>query len=78
MIRLEEAARARRAALDPTPGLMILMPDLWSAEDQAAYWAAEARGDEGGRRDAVERAMGARPGPRTLTILVTERSDGPQ
>ena len=78
VIRLEAAARARRAALDPSPGLMFLMPDLWPAEDRAAFEAAEARGDEGGRRDVIERATGTRPGPRTLTIVVSERPNGPQ
>ena len=78
LIRLEAAARARRAARDPTPKLLILMPDRWPAADRAAYRVAEASGDEGGRRDAIERATGMRPGPGTTEIVVTERPDGPQ
>ena len=35
--RLEAVARARFAAADLTPGLLVVYPDDWPAADRAAY-----------------------------------------
>ena len=72
--RLEAAARARAAALDPSPGLLVVFPDDWPPADLAAFDG----GDDPAWRDAVERNTGRRPGPRTLVIAFPERPDGPR
>lgn len=72
--RLEGAARARRAAADPAPGLMVVLPDDWPAAGLAAFEA----GEEAARREAVARNTGQRPGPRTKVIALRQRADGPQ
>ena len=71
--RLETAARARAAVADPAPGLMVVFPDDWPADDLAAFDG----GDDAAWADAVERNTGRRPGPRTRLIALRERPDGP-
>ena len=69
-----EAARTRREAADPAPGIMILYPDDWPAADRAAFDG----GDDAAWGAAVARNTGQRPGPRTRIIALCERPDGPQ
>ena len=72
--RLETAARARAAAADASPALLVVYPDDWPAGDLAAYEG----GDQGAWWSAVERNAGRRSGPRTLVVALRERPDGPQ
>ena len=74
--RLEAGARV--AARDPSPPIMIVFPEDWPTAELAAYEAAGRDGDFAAWAEAVARATGTRPGPRTRVVAIRERPDGPQ
>ena len=76
--RLEAAEAARRAALDPSPPLLIVHPDDWPPAELAAYEAAARDDDVAAWTAVVARNAGCAPGPRTLVIAVRERPSGPR
>jgi len=76
--RLEAAARARSAALDPSPAVLVIYPDDWPPAELAEFEAAEAAGDAAARAAAVARATGVPAGPRTRLIAIRVRPDGPR
>jgi hypothetical protein len=65
---------ARRPTADGGPPFLVLFPDTWAQEDQAAFEGDDAAAKE----DAVTRNTGVRPGPATHFAVIRVRPDGPQ
>jgi hypothetical protein len=79
--RVAALERARRAAAEPVPRMLLVSPGQWPAEDAAAYWAAEAVGNHEVMDDLVERHTGERPAPPgagQLVVLLREVPGGPR
>jgi hypothetical protein len=55
--------------------MLLVSPEEWPPEDAAAYWAAEAVGDQEVMDDLMERHTGHRPAPPgagQLVIVIRE------
>lgn len=68
--RLEQRRQTRSVSR-----MMFVAPGEWAPEDAAAYWAAEAAGDQAAMDALVEQYTGVRmgePGVERLLILVRE------
>lgn len=73
--------RLARVAVDPVLPFLLISPGQWPREDAAAYWAAEAAGDQEVMDNLVERHTGKRPAPpeaKQVVVLLREVPGGPR
>lgn len=68
--RVAVVAGRRRAAATPVLPFLLVSPGQWPPQDEAAYWAAEAAGDQEAMDELVERHTGERPAPAGVNRLV--------
>jgi hypothetical protein len=75
--RVAQIQRRQRVSQHPIPPMLLVSPGEWPAEDEAAYWAAEAVGDHEVMDALVERHTGHRPAPPGANQLVIRLRDLP-